>query len=428
MMFYDIYAMLVIILCGLISLIFFNSLFNRRYSIKCTILTNVVINCMAALVYLLKIPTANLIAFLLGNILFVNLMYDCKKRLSVLYVLILGAIMMLSEFFVVLVMHYCFNVEVTQLTERENVILYTVLCKSLYLFIVLLAKRIILKNKENDLYDNTYYFFLSFPIATMILLSGLYFVVYRLSDKESIILLVSVLPLLISEFVCYIVYDYIIEKNKNINLLKDNIFKNQLQLKEYDLYKQRYESSRIIVHDIKKHLSVIRELGINSEKANKYIDDFLALNDNKIIYTNNEVLNIILNEKMEECRRKGIKLSVNISTNLVNHLSDNDIVAIFCNLLDNAIESCDKSVKKTIVLELYATNDVFMTINMVNSCDAEPAYENGRLKSAKGNKQHGFGMLSIEKSVQKYGGYIEYTYDKEHDNFLVVVVINCKEN
>jgi sensor histidine kinase regulating citrate/malate metabolism len=293
--------------------------------------------------------------------------------------------------------------------------------------VVLIAKKAVLKNKDGCLYDNTYYFFLSFPIATMILLSGLYFVVYKLSDKESLVVMLSVIPLIISEFVCYLVYDYIIEKNRNINLLQEEIYKTKLQIKEYDLYKQKYESSRIIMHDIKKHLGIIRNLGTNSERANKYIDDYLTKNDDKIIYTNNEVLNVILNEKATECKQKNIDFSINVSTNKINILSDNDIVTIFCNLIDNAIESCLNSNNKRILVDIYLTNGIFLTVNMVNSCDVPPKYRNNKLISSKKDvNNHGLGMLSIEKSINNCGGDIQYAYNSEEKTFSVTILINTK--
>lgn len=383
MMAIEIYSVIMVICEQLISLIFFNSAFERKFSFKKTVLIDLLCGIILALVYPIRIPNLNLIMFLVVNYCFVNISYYCKKTLSLMYVFILTALMMISEFIFMVIFHNVFGIEVEFLTQGENIILFMFLSKSLYLLIVLFVKRFIAKHKALQKYDITFYFFLSVPLATIILLSGMYFVIYKLSYKESAIIILSILPLIISEFVCYIVYDYIIDKNDKIEMLKERTFKNELINKEFALYKQRYESSRIIMHDIKKHLSIIKELGVGTDKANNYIDEYLAKNDETVFFTNNNVLNIILNEKKQLCDNNHILLFVNINTNKINTLLDRDIVTIFCNLLDNAIESCRVSAEKIITIDIYAVNEVFLTINISNSCDLPPVIVDKRLMTSK---------------------------------------------
>lgn len=428
MTFSDLYAMFVIIFSGLIPVIFFNSTFDRKHRLNYIIMVSIVLNIIQAFVYLLKIPTLNLIVYVACNITLVLTMYESSKNASVLYTLILCSIMMLSEFFVATIMHRFLKINISMLLKGKNIIIYSVLCKSMYLILVLIAKKFILKHRTGYSYDNTYFFFISVPIATMILLSALYFIVNRLQETESIILLVAVLPLVMSEFVCYIVYDYIIDKSRSINLFRENVHKNELQLKQYALYKQRYESSRIILHDVKQHLEIIKNLSGQPEKVEKYIANYLKSANDRFIYSNNEVLNIILNEKADECKQKGIRFSASVSTNKVNKIFDNDLVAIFCNLLDNAIESCMLCTDKTIILDVYEVNAAFLAINMSNSCEHELKFRNEHLISTKTDSEnHGFGMSSISKSVSKYQGDIDYIYDKDKKMFSITILMNFED-
>ena len=308
--------------------------------------------------------------------------------------------MMLSEFFVATIMHRFLEVNVSMLLIGKNIIIYSVLCKSMYLILVLIAKKFILKHRTGYTYDNTYFFFIS----------------------------VAILPLVMSEFVCYVVYDYIIDKSRNINLLKENVHKNELQLKQYALYKQKYESSRIMLHDVKRHLEIIKNLSGNPEKVDKYIVDYLKSANDRVIYSNNEVLNIILNEKTDECRQKGIRFSISVSTNKINKIADNDLVAIFCNLLDNAIESCMICEDKRIILDVYEVNAAFLTINMSNSCERGIKLKNEHLISTKTDSEnHGFGMSSISRTISKYQGDMDYIYDKEKKMFSITLLMNFED-
>ena len=63
MTFSDLYAMFVIIFAGLIPVIFFNSTFDRKYRLSYIVVVSIILNIIQAFVYLLKIPTLNLVVY-----------------------------------------------------------------------------------------------------------------------------------------------------------------------------------------------------------------------------------------------------------------------------------------------------------------------------------------------------------------------------
>ena len=137
------------------------------------------------------------------------------------------------------------------------------------------------------------------------------------------------------------------------------------------------------------------------------------------------MLNIILNEKTKEFKQKAIDFSFAVSTNKINKLNDNDIVALFCNLLDNAAESCEHCAEKHVLLDVYELNGTFLAINLTNSRETEPKQKNGRLVSDKADRQnHGIGMESVRRCIEKYRGDMEYFYDKDKKTFSVTVLMN----
>lgn len=64
--------------------------------------------------------------------------------------------------------------------------------------------------------------------------------------------------------------------------------------------------------------------------------------DRNAIDTNNVIVNTILNEKYNEMMDKGIIFVFRINDLSSIKIEDEDLVVILSNLLDNAIEACQK--------------------------------------------------------------------------------------
>jgi two-component system sensor histidine kinase AgrC len=77
------------------------------------------------------------------------------------------------------------------------------------------------------------------------------------------------------------------------------------------------------------------------------------------------------------------------------------LTSLFCNLLDNALESADNIPDSFIELTVEKKeNSPFIIIILINSCRSTPVYDQDGLPvSHKANKgRHGFGIKSIKKS------------------------------
>ena len=101
------------------------------------------------------------------------------------------------------------------------------------------------------------------------------------------------------------------------------------------------------------------------------------------------------------------------------------MTALFGNLLDNALEavllaqkaSVPTTDSKELFIELnveHRDNSAFTIVTLVNSCMTKPvSTASGRLRSGKGDKQHGLGMSSVERVVHAYDGKMEIFYNEE---------------
>ena len=70
-------------------------------------------------------------------------------------------------------------------------------------------------------------------------------------------------------------------------------------------------------------------------------------------------------------------------------------------------------------------NNAFTVIRLDNSADSEPVSENGALVTSKSDKDlHGIGTVSIKQALKKYGGDIEWSYDRDEKKFITTILIS----
>ena len=187
----------------------------------------------------------------------------------------------------------------------------------------------------------------------------------------------------------------------------------------YDLLKQQNENARILIHDIKKHLSSAEMLKSN-EYINSVIDEFKV--NKTVSYCNNTLLNLITYRYSRLCENKGIKLDVNIQNAQLGFMNEPDITALFDNLLENAVEAAAKSEGRFINFSIDIRNTNFMVINLSNSCDKKPLILNNRFISSKPDSAlHGIGIKSIKRIVKKYGGYMDMSFSDNEKSFSSVI-------
>ncbi|MEG1010096.1 MAG: ATP-binding protein, partial [Clostridia bacterium] len=155
-----------------------------------------------------------------------------------------------------------------------------------------------------------------------------------------------VIPKLVvaSIIIIILLFRNLIKENKK--KVQDQLMKNKLDM-QYEHYLSVQESHmkvKKLYHDINNHLSCIENLKNNNREVSEYINN---LKDEIKVFKNtyntgNMILDIIINEKSELCSKNGIKFICDINFSKVNFIKPIDISSIFANVLDNAIEACNK--------------------------------------------------------------------------------------
>lgn len=124
----------------------------------------------------------------------------------------------------------------------------------------------------------------------------------------------------------------------------------------------------------------------NLEAAKNYIskiqDPIKELQQKK--YTGNHIVNIIMNDKMKKAERCAISVNIRELEVYENNIEDIDWCCMLANLLDNAIEGCQKIAENKRKIELYLVQrNGTIILNISNTYGGDIAAEDNKLLSSK---------------------------------------------
>lgn len=178
------------------------------------------------------------------------------------------------------------------------------------------------------------------------------------------------------------------------------------------------------VHDM-KHILRILDDGETASDRSREIEEIkqTMLEYESYVDTGNSVLNAIVREKIIICNKSGIQFTCSADGKLLNFMSSLDIVAIFGNILDNAVnylktvEDKEKRILSLVVREklgkVYICAENYFAEGSLELADGLPVTRRDRLK-------HGFGCKSIRKATRKYNGDMFITIN---DNKYILDII-----
>lgn len=234
--------------------------------------------------------------------------------------------------------------------------------------------------------------------------------------------LLSLIVILILVFFAFGLLIKNMEVTKNLEFIS---LKEDMMNKHYQQLTELVEESREHVHDMKHHLQILDNYAETGEniKIHEYLREIglPVLSVEKTVWTDNQMLNLILNQKKTEAEKKNIVMDILIDKNCQFPLTDYEICSLFSNLLDNALEACQQIETGERLIELQISRQGEVTfVRLVNSTGNTPEIRNGKLQSSKREKGlHGLGLNSIKRIVERHEGDLECVVKK--DRFEVYI-------
>ena len=202
----------------------------------------------------------------------------------------------------------------------------------------------------------------------------------------------------------------VILKNKYDKKLSD--FQDSVLKKQRDEVQNIYQTMRAWRHDYHNHIQSIKAMLCmgKQQELSEYLDNLEKDLDSIdiAIRTGNVGLDAILSSKVSIARKKFIDVNCTAKVPEELKISDVHLCAIVGNLLDNAIEACEKITDGAaprfirIYIGLFKSQ---LYISVTNSTCEKYRRRLSELVTAKLG-EHGFGLRRIDKIAEKYDGYV----------------------
>ncbi|TAN67701.1 ATP-binding protein [Paraclostridium sordellii 8483] len=303
-----------------------------------------------------------------------------------------------------------------------------IISKSLLILLIPMVKVVKLEVSSVEKKD---YLYLNVPILaniiSIIIIFGYIFNDKDINNTENIIILIISIVLLFSNISLVGIIGRIIKDNKIRAEYEITKEKMNIQYKYYLNLQESQEKIKKLYHDMNNHIICIQNIYGNHELSNKYIKDINnQIKDCRSIFdTKSIILDIILNEKKSICDKNDINFLVDINFSKCGFIEITDICSIFSNMLDNAIEACNKitdgNINKKIKLRGTIINKFFV-IKCENTKVNNINLRKNKLITDKGDSfLHGIGVNSVKSSVEKYNGNVEIISNE--NNFTMIIYI-----
>ena len=207
-----------------------------------------------------------------------------------------------------------------------------------------------------------------------------------------------------------VILTLLILKNKYDKRLSD--FQDSVLKKQRDEVQNIYQTMRAWRHDYHNHMQTIKALLSMGKKQelSEYLDNLEKDLDSIdiAIRTGNVSLDAILSSKVSIARKNFI--DVNCTAKVPENLKIYDVhlCAIVGNLMDNAIEACEKITAGAAQKFIRVYIGLFKSqlyISVTNSTCEKYRRRLSELVTSKLG-EHGFGLRRIDKIAEKYDGYV----------------------
>lgn len=309
---------------------------------------------------------------------------------------------------------------------RLELIILSKLLLILLIPMIKVMKLDLLIRKKDYMYLNILIFT---NIISIIVIFGYIFKDKDINDLEHI-LIVSVV-LLSSNMSLVSIIGRIMKDNKIRAEYEITKEKMNMQYKYYLNLQKSHERTKKLYHDMNNHMICIQNIYDKHELSKKYIEDINnQIKDCKSTFdTKNIILDVILNEKKSTCNQSDINFLVDINFAKCGFIEITDICSIFSNMIDNAIEACNKindsSISKEIKLRGSFVNKFFVIKCKNTKVNHINLIKNKLITDKEDSFLHGIGINSIKSSVEKYNGNVEISSDK--NSFTMIIYIPIKE-
>ena len=194
-----------------------------------------------------------------------------------------------------------------------------------------------------------------------------------------------------------------------------------IQTQSFLSLEKSYRAQRAASHDYLHHLNAIGAL-LEKEQygtAAQYIQELKKQHTARVfaVDSHHPVVDAILNQKYQLAREVGIDMQITVNDLSPLDLPTEKLVVVLSNLLDNAIEACERSKgERAIRISIVLQDKLLLSIK---NTSAPVSFIGGRPVTTKADKdKHGYGLLNVTHILDGLGSEYAFHYQDGWFSFV----------
>lgn len=214
-----------------------------------------------------------------------------------------------------------------------------------------------------------------------------------------------------------------------IYLEQEKVSRYHSQIAVYKMLAEQYSQSERLRHDMKNHIIALSGLfgGKEWEKMGIYLKQLeqsgLEVSGDM---TGNKAVDALLYQKRKRADKEDVRWECDIQMPTVCCINEFDLCVLFGNILDNALEACERlrsGESGFINIQARAVKKCFL-LEVKNSMDRTEKDTEG-FTNKDHSKEHGIGLLNIGDVVNKYNGVMNL--EAENGIFVISILLPMNE-
>ncbi|MDD3570938.1 MAG: GHKL domain-containing protein, partial [Lachnospiraceae bacterium] len=221
-----------------------------------------------------------------------------------------------------------------------------------------------------------------------------------------------------SIIVCSIIFAVALKQTaENVALMeKSTMIQRQLTMEQahYHTLSRHIEETKTARHDLRHHLALIQSYvdSGNIVELKKYVTQYIksVSDDTVITLCKNYAVNTIVHYYLEQAKSENIETDIRINLPESIAVTDCDLCIVFGNLLENALEACNRqqAFNPFITVSAALAGD-YVVIAVDNSYGGKIKKENGVFLSSK-REGKGIGITSVQAVAENYNGQADFDF------------------
>ena len=259
-------------------------------------------------------------------------------------------------------------------------------------------------------------YLLILPLSTILILGSFLYLEFPSGFPLQCFMCAGALMLYFSNAAIFMILERFAEATERIKYEQLCSVKQEMDQEQFHNISLLNEDYRRYLHDVHACMRNIRLLAAkgNDKEVVQIVDEMEGKfeTETKIrLYSTSSVLNAILSERRARAEKCGVQMDVFMENFLkVDFISPADMISMFGNLLDNALEAaqqCEEG-KRAVIVKFFMGNEYMLVVHIENYFKTPALLEKGRLLTTKRDKRvHGFGIGIVRQVAEQYGGSLQ---------------------